>query len=751
MKKIIYSSLLTLTLNIGAFAQAVLPTSCTFSPTTLPTGWSETNVNSATPPYYTASGNPAPAYKMDATGDLMQIAFSTTPGTFTYDLAGNSFSGGTFKVQESANGTTWTDMRTITASPGASGAYVTYTDNPNSASRFVRFNYVNKSAGNIGVDNVTLNAGVSANQEILVKQGGVAYTNGSTFTTASAVGVLSTVTFSIFDLGLTALNISNITITGSAASDYVVGTFPNSVAATSSANFNVDFTPSAAGTRSAVMTITSNDPLNGSYVINLYGIGGNLATEPTAQASNMTFPIVKSYRLKVQYTAASPSPDGYIVLRSNTPITDVPVDGVAYLRGDRINNAQVVMCSNSNYFFPNNIIANTTYHFAVFAYNGIGQYRNYLTNAPLTGSITSAGNMQASNYYNGIATTNSTLVTDIHTKINPHTVQFYGSYGPLMMDKFYARDTANDQRVATCVYSGFNQVYTGLWDWTANNFNREHTYPQSWMPTVNSTSPAFNTLPEYSDYHMLTPANSQPNSLRSNYPLGVVTGSVTASFGGCKLGVDANNHRVFEPRDSDKGDAARAMLYQCVAYTGVPYSGPANTNAQRNASWALPFFISGSINYAQDQNVLKLWNTQDPPDNFEIAHNDYVDSLQGNRNPFIDHPEFVCYINFDSMSYNATGLCVPLGIAENATYNSKITVSPNPSNGAFVLSYNAIKNQNAQVRIFDITGRMVYNKDLKMNAGFNSMDINIAGLSKGIYTLQILAENERQTQKLVIE
>ena len=64
---------------------------------------------------------------LDGTGDWVQIWFATAPGTLSYYLMGNSFAGGTFDVQESPNGTTWTTLHSFTTNmPTAS--YTQFTD-----------------------------------------------------------------------------------------------------------------------------------------------------------------------------------------------------------------------------------------------------------------------------------------------------------------------------------------------------------------------------------------------------------------------------------------------------------------------------------------------------------------------------------------------------------------------------------------------------------------------------------------------
>ncbi len=760
MKKRLLTAIGSVCFAMFSIAQTSLPTSSGFPTTTLPTGW--TSAGGFT--YYSASGNPAPSAKFQATGDKLTIFFSGSPGALTYDIIGNNTGGpwlGTFLTEESVDGITWTTLRTLT---GLAATYATTTDMPNSASRYVRFNFSNKVSGNnVGLDNVNLTAGVSTAQQISVKQGTTTIVNGGTYTLSSPVSTMTPTTFTINNIGTVGtLNISGVTITGAAAADYSVASSPSTVAPSGSANMVINFTPSVAGTRMAAINIANDDPTGNPFIINMYGVGGALATEPATQATGLTFSAVKSYRYSGSFTPAAPAPDGgYLILRRNgAAVTDMPVDGVVYQKGDVIGNSKVVASSTSTGFVPtNDVVANTQYYYAVYAYNGTGTYRNYNTTAPLTGSVTTSGSMQPATYYSAtVNTADAAFVTELHNKVNPHSIQFYSNYGPLMVSKFYARDTTAGQRVITCVYSGENKVYTEPFDWTSANYSREHTYCHSWMNTVNMV-PDNTSLPEYNDFHMLTPTNQiQVNAMRSNYPLGEVVGAPIYTYLGCKVGNDIHGHKVFEPRDSDKGDAARAMLYECITYTGVPYSGPANTDCVYGGganSWSLPSYISSSIPYGQDQNVLKKWHYQDPPDDLEIARNDYVDSLQGNRNPFIDSVQYVCYIDFSTMTKIPVAI-VPCnnsttGINEVADNSEFMMIAPNPSNGSFMLTYKAVKAQTVSMNLYDLMGRVVYSNETKLSIGYNPIEINITGLSKGIYTFVCVTQTGRQTEKLVIE
>lgn len=709
----VYASILVLLVCFTGLSQAVLPTSWSFTTTTLPTGWTESEVL-----FYTASGNTPPAKKFDSTGDNLIIHFASNPGNLTYYLAGNSFSGGTFTVEESEFGTVWTTLHTHTAPPA--GTYTQYTDVPLSASRYIRFIYTNKVSGNIGLDDVNIAAGAATPaQEINVKQGATTILNGGTYTMSSPVSTMTQTTFTVENLGTAnTLNISSATISGTNAADFSVASSPSSVAANSTGNLVVNFTPAAAGTRTAVLTIASNDADEASYVINLNGIGGSFATEPSAQPTNMVLSNVKTYRLAGSFTPSA-SASGYLVLRKKgSAITGVPVDGTTYQRGDIVGDAQVVFSANATSFVPNNIVASTGYYFAVYAYNGSGSNINYLTTSPLTGNVTTPATMMPANYYNGINTGSTSFVADLHNLTNPHTMQFYSNYGNYMVKGFAARDTTLDRRVITCVYSGENKIYIEPFDFTAAGYSREHTYCHSWMPT----NPA-QSLPEYNDYHHLFPTNQDDvNALRSNYPLGEVV-TVQQTYLGCKFGQDANGNTVFEPRDEHKGDAARAMMYETICYTTV--SG--NT-------WALPT--------SQNQAILKQWHFNDLPDSWEISRNDYIDSLQSNRNPFVDSVDFVCYVNFSNMTYEPNGCTASV----EEMLNDGFIVYPNPAKNELNLHVDATTISSYE--IVDVQGRVVLSSEVNNQI---LVKLNIASLKAGTYIVKALTPYGVATRSIVIE
>jgi endonuclease I len=348
--------------------------------------------------------------------------------------------------------------------------------------------------------------------------------------------------------------------------------------------------------------------------------------------------------------------------------------------------------------------------------------------------------------YNGINTANATFLSDLSALINPHQSTFYSNYTTTMINLFEVRDTfavvgANTfRRLINCVYSGQATVYNEPFDYTAYDFSREHSYPHSWMPTFDASSPE---KPEYNDQHNLYPARqSNVNATRSNYPLGKVV-TPEQSFLDGKIGTDSTGRRVYEPRDVHKGRAARAMMYMAVCYNGI--SGN---------NWKFLNPISGTIPYGQDQYILKRWNDQFPPSDYDRARNDFLDSLQQNRNPFVDHPEYACYIDFSNMTYvaNPQTPCykAPSGITE-LNNNLIFYMFPNPSSENVSLYFSSTKTENLTVEIFDISGKKVFTKNVNSVAGIQQTEtINTVNFGKGIYTISLKGNTTLKTEKLIL-
>jgi endonuclease I len=272
---------------------------------------------------------------------------------------------------------------------------------------------------------------------------------------------------------------------------------------------------------------------------------------------------------------------------------------------------------------------------------------------------------QAGTYYDALNPALSSFITDLEARIrSPYTQVSYDNFDETNVTNFASRDTTGGQRVVTCVYSNEEYVYTPPFAW--GHYSREHTWCQSWMPSLGSTSSQ-----EGSDQHHIFPVNqNQVNGVRSNHPLSNVV-TPTKTYLSCKYGTNANGKIVFEPRESHKGDAARALFYMAVRYNGIGGFDWTFNNLQT--------YLLGNSEDSINVSTLIQWAKQDPPDKWEIDRNNYVQSIQGNRNPFIDHPEYINYINFWNLSkVNPSYSTEPANYPTNftaATTGNAITVS----------------------------------------------------------------------------
>jgi len=707
------------------------------------------------------SGQAGLSAKLDLTGEYVQVFTADAMGVVSYYLKGYNAGGtwsGTFKLQESANGTAWTDL-TVFTNNLSSTAFTQYTVTPNSSSRYLKWIFSNKVSGqNVGLDEINIAAAPITAQEINVKQGAnTILSGGSTALFNSAVGTPTTVNFTIENLGsVSPLSINSFAITGPAAADYTVTapTAPSTVNPSSNVPLTLSFNPSVAGTRSAVLTVNNDDSNEGAYVINLNGIGGNLATQPSSQPTNLSFSNIKSYRATASFVAAAGSPNGYVILKkqSTSAITDVPVDGVAYQVGDAIGSSKVIYSGNATSLGLSNIYAGLQYELAIFSYNGSGAFTNYLTTSPLTGGVTALTSMQPVMEYSSLNVTNTNFLTALSAQIYPHTSIFYSNYDETMVKLFSARDTTAGQKVITCVYSSENYVYTEPLIW--GYMSREHSYCHQWMPTnpADGSAAAPNNVErkEYNDQHHLFPTNQNDvNAVRSNFPMGEVV-TVQSTFMNSRRGQNALGQTVFEPRANHKGDWARAVMYLATAYNGQLDAFGATQN------WKLKNPISATIAYGQDQNILKKWHYQDLPDSYEISRNDFLDSLQGNRNPFIDSVRYACFIDFSNMTYisNPTFPCYTTtvtAINEERASSFEYVLAPNPTSGEFFLLINTNVTSKFNLDITDVTGRNVYRREVEVENGFNNVNIVDLKLNSGVYFVNLNYNNEKITRRLIIQ
>jgi len=244
---------------------------------------------------------------------------------------------------------------------------------------------------------------------------------------------------------------------------------------------------------------------------------------------------------------------------------------------------------------------------------------------------------QAGSYYNSISTSSASFVTDLESRIrSPYTRIAYDNYISTNINNFAAIDNGNGTKSVFCVYTGYEHIYSGSFSF--GTMSREHVFAYSWMPTHPSTS-----NDQYSDQHHLFPTHqNNANGRRSNHPLGTVV-NVTYQFLNGKVGTNNLGQTVYEPMNSFKGDVARAMLFMTIRYDGL-------SGNDWDFNWLNGTRLPSLSEAPQDLNLLLDWCRQDPPDKWEVDRNNYIQSIQQNRNPFTDHPEYTAYINFNDLT-----------------------------------------------------------------------------------------------------
>jgi endonuclease I len=144
-----------------------------------------------------------------------------------------------------------------------------------------------------------------------------------------------------------------------------------------------------------------------------------------------------------------------------------------------------------------------------------------------------------------------------------------------------------------------------------------------------------------SDVHHIFATDGFVNARRGSYPFGVVGSATYVSNNGSKLGSAASSINysgtVFEPIDAFKGDFARAYFYMATRYENV-------IGQWQNFSTNGDAVLDGSSDKVFESWVLAMlidWHNNDPVDQLERDRNQAAFDHQGNRNPFVDYPEFV--------------------------------------------------------------------------------------------------------------
>ncbi len=248
----------------------------------------------------------------------------------------------------------------------------------------------------------------------------------------------------------------------------------------------------------------------------------------------------------------------------------------------------------------------------------------------LTLSISSLWAQIPDGYYNtALGLNGSSLQQTLHDIIDGHTVVSYGS----LWTHYQTTDVKQNGKVWD-MYSDipggtppyeftFVTDQCGNYGGEGDCYNREHSWPKSWF---NDNSP-MNT-----DIFHVVPSDGYVNGQRGNYPYGEVSNPSWTSQNGSKKGPNTYpgySGTVFEPIDAYKGDFARIYFYMSTRYLNEDSNWPGSpmVNGAQLEPWALEMMME--------------WHAEDPVSQKELSRNDANYTVQNNRNPFVDHPNYV--------------------------------------------------------------------------------------------------------------
>jgi len=226
-------------------------------------------------------------------------------------------------------------------------------------------------------------------------------------------------------------------------------------------------------------------------------------------------------------------------------------------------------------------------------------------------------------------------------------------------------------------------------------YNREHSWPKSWY--------GGEVMPMYTDLFLVVPSDIYVNLRRSNYPYGEVAWPTWTSMNGSKLGPNCAPGyvgTVFEPREDFQGDLARGYFYMATRYLG------------EDSGWPGSPMADGAVLTPWAQDMLQAWHQADPVSEKELDRNEAVYDIQENRNPFIDHPEYV------SLIYGPTGVQQPSPAELRAP-----VCTPNPFSGRVSIAFSLPDAGPVSLGVYDLSGRLVASPldDGEMRVGEHSV------------------------------
>ncbi len=331
-------------------------------------------------------------------------------------------------------------------------------------------------------------------------------------------------------------------------------------------------------------------------------------------------------------------------------------------------------------------------------------------------------------YYNDVdlTLTGQDLYNALQTKLATYSTTFdYGDVKnsiKITDDEDFNDTDSNDTSTTLWLIYGYNDTDSDCFNdktRSENNFgggscqyNREHTYARGLAnPTMGNANNSSTGI--VADPHNIRPSDATMNNTKANKLF--ASGSGNAGTVGS----------YWYPGDEWKGDVARIIMYMYTRYGNRCLPEYTATGPKQGTTDMLQLLLQ--------------WNIDDPVSPFEAQRNDYLETLYGNRNPFIDNPALATIIWGGADAEDIWGTL--LNTVELKAQNEP-KIYPNPLAGTTLYLET---NEKLELKIYNVLGKLVYKKQLEAYQN----QIDLTNLSSGIYLIKLATKTKTTTKKLI--
>lgn len=375
------------------------------------------------------------------------------------------------------------------------------------------------------------------------------------------------------------------------------------------------------------------------------------------------------------------SANRYLVVYSqNNSLSFTPLNGTVYTAGQAIGPDKIAAYTSATSFVITGLSGNTLYYVFVFSANGNCTGEPFYNTSSLNGTVTTTNGGPPAGYYSAVnGLTCQNLKTGLRNIVTSgHISLSYGSLDDIQMP--IVDTIRSDDGLSSIIWDIYSNNPVGPEPFTFNSsqnpsggfcggstpgsegicWNKEHTFPRSWFKLSGSSY----QQPTEADLFLVRPTDAKINGNRGNIPYSTVGSAsyqfpIAGSYPGYPMPpnpvldkIGPSNYpgisvpAAFEPHDAVKGDLARGYFYILTRYQNelanwVTLNGATGLSTVADGTTGGGLYPSFQLSYLQ---MMYAWHNLDPVDVKEINRNDLVYSQQNNRNPYVDHPEYVALV-----------------------------------------------------------------------------------------------------------